>query len=140
VYSFGGPCKLTLLISRNTAAVDSAILRFDSYQTGLGVNEDQADLPHKIELLQNYPNPFNPSTVIRFEIPTTSHVSLKIYDVIGKEVAVLVNGDLSAGYHSCEWNASAMSSGMYFYRLVATLHNGEKKESFTQIRKLLLAK
>lgn len=70
-------------------------------------------------LAQNYPNPFNPSTTISFSIPSKSQVSLKIYDVMGREVAVLFSETLAQGNYSRQWNASGMASGMYFYRLQA---------------------
>ncbi|MCX6137816.1 MAG: T9SS type A sorting domain-containing protein, partial [Ignavibacteriales bacterium] len=97
-------------------------------------------VPSVFELAQNYPNPFNPTTTIRFGIPATSNVVLKIFDIVGKEVVALVNGELSAGYYSYEWNASTKPSGMYFYRMTAASQSGEKREAFTQVRKLLLVK
>ena len=68
-------------------------------------------------LNQNYPNPFNPSTAISFTIPTASKVSLSVYNVLGQRVATLVNRDLSAGAHAFTFDASALSSGMYFYTI-----------------------
>jgi hypothetical protein len=81
-------------------------------------------------LSQNYPNPFNPSTNISFNIPSKSFVSLRIFDLLGKEVATIVSEEMSAGSYSREWNASAFSSGVYFYRLTAG--------NFVQTRKLCL--
>jgi PKD repeat protein len=75
------------------------------------------DLPEGFELGQNYPNPFNPTTVIEFSIPTTSQVSLIVYNVVGQKVTTLVNQTLDAGAHSVEWDASAMPSGVYLYQL-----------------------
>jgi hypothetical protein len=73
--------------------------------------------PKVFDLRQNYPNPFNPSTVISYQLPTTNHVSLKVYDVIGREVATLVNEVKEAGYYSATFDASSLSSGLYFSRL-----------------------
>ncbi len=84
------------------------------------------------ELAQNYPNPFNPVTMIRYQIPTAETVSLKVYDVLGKEVATLVNGRQEAGSYAVPFNASGLSSGMYFYRLQAG--------SFVETRKMMLVK
>lgn len=70
-----------------------------------------------VELAQNYPNPFNPATSIRFSLPTSSPVKLIVYDALGREVQTIVNGTLNAGWHEVSWNASTLSSGMYFYRL-----------------------
>jgi len=83
-------------------------------------------IPNEFTLEQNYPNPFNPSTVIKYAIPqqttqrvASTHVVLKVYDVLGKEVATLVNGEQSGGSYEVEFDASGLSSGTYFYRLVA---------------------
>jgi hypothetical protein len=77
------------------------------------------DLPLSFELSQNYPNPFNPTTKIGFRIPigTSGIVSLKVYDILGREVATLVNEEKSAGIYEVEFNAESLSSGIYFYRL-----------------------
>lgn len=66
---------------------------------------------------QNYPNPFNPSTTIDFTIPENGLVSLKIYNILGQEIATLVNEFLNKGNHSINWNASNMPSGIYFYNI-----------------------
>lgn len=76
-----------------------------------------ADIPVKFELLQNYPNPFNPSTKIQFSIPQAGNVKLTVYNLLGQEVAVLVNDHLNSGLHEVEFNAENLSSGMYIYRL-----------------------
>ena len=73
--------------------------------------------PDKFKLSQNYPNPFNPSTTINFDMPVDGFVSLKVYNTSGKEVATLVNNTLTAGYHTVNFNASSLSSGVYNYRL-----------------------
>lgn len=72
---------------------------------------------HHYELYQNYPNPFNPSTTIRYALPRQSHVTLTLFTMLGQRVAQLVSGEVDAGNHEVQFNASAMSSGMYFYRL-----------------------
>jgi hypothetical protein len=83
-------------------------------------------------LEQNYPNPFNPTTTIKYQIPHRSNVSLKIYDIIGNEVAELVNAEQEVGYYNIDFNAAKFSSGVYFYRLQAG--------SFVQTRKMILMK
>ncbi len=70
-----------------------------------------------IELEQNYPNPFNPSTVVGFRLSLAGSVRLSVYDLLGREVSVLVNQDMSAGFHEVTFDAKALSSGMYIYRL-----------------------
>lgn len=87
-------------------------------------------LPVEYRLEQNFPNPFNPITTINYQLPITNYVSLKIYDILGKEVTVLVDGNMTPGKHSESWDASGFASGVYYYRLTA----GE----FTQTRKLIL--
>ncbi len=83
------------------------------------VNEAHISLPGSYVLEQNYPNPFNPSTTIRFSLPKREHVTLKVYDVLGREVAKLVDGELVAGEHTVVFNAENLSSGIYFYRLTS---------------------
>jgi len=80
-------------------------------------NEYQTEIPTQNKLLQNYPNPFNPSTNIQFELPFTSTVSLLVYDVLGREVATLVNGNFPAGKHTIRFDASTLANGMYLYKL-----------------------
>ncbi len=87
-------------------------------------------LPEKFVLYQNYPNPFNPQTSIEFSIPRNEFVTLKIYDVLGREVATLVEKQMTAGRYTFSWNASQNASGIYYYRLEA----GE----FSQMRKMVL--
>lgn len=88
------------------------------------------DSPRSFSLAQNYPNPFNPSTTIEFSLPRSTHATVKIYDLLGREVATLVNDQLTAGTHKMEWNVGGFASGVYFYRLQA----GE----FVETKKLLL--
>jgi len=80
-------------------------------------DEDNGLLPQNFELVQNYPNPFNPSTTIEYALPKAGQVSLKIYNVIGQEVATLVDGFQSAGSYSHNYDASGTPSGVYFYKL-----------------------
>ena len=68
---------------------------------------------------QNYPNPFNPATIISFSLPSKSFVSLRVFDALGREVSTLVSEELSGGTYTRQWNAAALPSGVYFYRLVA---------------------
>ena len=80
---------------------------------------DERALPASFSLHQNYPNPFNPGTVIRYMVPVTSLVTLKVYNALGQEVETLVNGQVSAGTYSVNWNAAGFPSGVYFARLEA---------------------
>ena len=99
----------------------------------VGTKVDQGtELPKSYALSQNYPNPFNPSTTIAFALPSHSFVTLKIYDMLGREVAVLASEELAAGNYTRQWNAASLSSGIYFYRLEAG--------SFAKTKKLILLK
>ena len=88
--------------------------------------------PNSFILSQNYPNPFNPSTVIRFQLSVVGKVTLKVYDILGKEVATLVNGVKNAGNYSVEFNASNLTSGVYFYKL--------ESNGFSEVKKMMLIK
>ncbi len=99
-------------------------------------------LLNNFELLQNYPNPFNPSTRIKFIIPDNSagnFVSLKVYDISGKLVSVLFEGQKKPGVYEAEFNASSLSSGVYFYTLQA-LPTGRQAGNFSESRKMILLK
>jgi hypothetical protein len=89
-----------------------------------------------VSLTQNYPNPFNPSTVINYELPFSANVSVKVYDITGKEVASLFNGYQNEGNHSVRFDAGDLSSGVYFYRL--NVVNGSS--SITKVNKMILTK
>jgi hypothetical protein len=94
-----------------------------------------ADAPTVVKqfaLFQNFPNPFNPVTEIRYQVPVASRVSLKVYDLLGREVATLVDQVRAAGSYTATLNASTLSSGLYFYRMTAG--------SFNQTKRLILLK
>ena len=95
-------------------------------------NEVQVGLPQKFELSQNYPNPFNPSTRINYSIPFSEFVSLKVYDINGREVSALVKGEQSGGYYEISFDASDLPGGVYFYSFTAG--------SFTNARRMVLIK
>jgi len=92
-----------------------------------GVVSSGNETPDSYSLFQNYPNPFNPSTEISFRIPTSEFVTLKVYDVLGREVRTLVAGDLKPGNYLIDFNASDLSSGVYFYQLNVKSHTDTKK-------------
>jgi hypothetical protein len=90
-------------------------------------NDDKVVNPVKYNLEQNYPNPFNPATNIRFTLPAESDVTLKIYNLLGKEMSTLINGKLSAGEHTVVFAAGDLPSGVYFYQIKAGTYNSTKK-------------
>ncbi len=107
---------------------------------GIGQEEQAPEIPKVYALSQNYPNPFNPATSISFDLPKQSSVVLKIFDVLGREVATLVNAELAAGKYTKTWNATSFTSGVYFYRLDTRQTTGSERETFISTKKLLLVK
>jgi glucuronoarabinoxylan endo-1,4-beta-xylanase len=89
--------------------------------------EQITEKPTTFLLEQNFPNPFNPSTTIRFQMPNDGHVSLKVFDLLGREVATLVNETRTAGVYDEVFNASSLASGIYVYRLQAGDYTASKK-------------
>jgi hypothetical protein len=98
----------------------------------VGIQEVSSSIPEKFELRQNYPNPFNPSTTIEFTIPEETFVELKVFDILGKEVAVLVNDNYTSGIYKTEFNGDNLPSGIY----IAKMNAG----SFTKSFKMMLLK
>jgi len=98
--------------------------------------------PLSYSLEQNYPNPFNPKTVIGYQLPVSGNVSLKVFDILGNEVATLVNGQVDAGKHKVDFDASGLNSGVYFYKLlVSALQSKDGKAGeFVETRKMILLK
>jgi hypothetical protein len=96
------------------------------------MNLKNSSLPKDYQLSQNYPNPFNPSTLIKYDLTAGGFVTLKVFDILGREVAVLVNEEKPAGSYNIEFDASSLSSGMYVYQLIA--------EGFVSAKKMMLVK
>jgi Ice-binding-like/Secretion system C-terminal sorting domain len=133
----GNILALTAITQNSGASTSTRALARNSFVTVSGVSGLSRDLqtlitPETFALTQNYPNPFNPSTVFSFSLPAKSLVSLKVYDVLGREVSVVLSQEMPAGNYSKQWNAAALPSGVYFYRLEAG--------SFAETKKLLLLK
>ena len=120
----GGP------LGNNTDYSGIDALRVERNTTG--IQNTGSEIPASFSLEQNYPNPFNPVTNIRFSIPKTGIVKLAVYDAIGNEIAVLVNGSVPAGTYLADFDASRLSSGVYFYKLTG--------ESFSDTKKMVLVK
>ena len=124
---YSQPVKIDL---SNDPIVNGIDIGVESSPSSVPGNDRQ--IPESFNLYQNYPNPFNPTTKIEFDLPKAENVSLKVYDVLGKEVAVLVNKFMRAGNHSVEFDASKFTSGIYFYELNAG--------SFHHMKKMILLK
>jgi len=111
----------------------------------VGITENSnVKIPTDYELKQNFPNPFNATTKITYSLPASSKATLKVYDVLGNEIQTLVNEEKEAGYHSVDFNASELPSGVYFYRLQAVPSSGSPKgqagQVFIDTKKMLLLK
>lgn len=113
------------------AGTNSVNAYFNNQDWTVDVNEEEG-IPENYSLDQNYPNPFNPSTTIKFRLPVNSFVSLKVYNVLGKEVATLVSEEMFAGTYEVNFNADNLSSGVYFYKL--------ESENFVKTNKMVLVK
>ncbi len=117
--------------SGNISSFWSEVRKFKSSSIYSGINKLE-EIPTEYRLYSNFPNPFNPSTNIKFDIPKSSFVRISVFDVMGKEVTTLVNEQLQPGTYETDWNASAFSSGVYFYRLNAG--------NFSETKRMLLIK
>jgi hypothetical protein len=134
-YQFSADTSQKIIVSNagteGTYVVADAI-RLISYDPVTTIKDDLRVIPEEFGLLQNYPNPFNPSTLISYQLPSSSFVQLKVYDVLGNEVEELVNGYEIPGVYKKEFDATDLPSGVYFYRL--------QTDRFTDVRKMLLIK
>ena len=118
------------IVARNAAGTSRGLIL--GFGTLTSVERVDSRIPEKYELYQNFPNPFNPSTTIEFDVPKASYVTLKIYNTLGNEVADPVASTLSPGRYKVKWNASSVSTGVYFCRM--------QSGSFVETRKLVLLK
>ena len=109
------------------------------YSEAIGIQNISTEVPSSFSLGQNYPNPFNPTTNVQFSMCNVQFVTLKIFDMLGREVATLVNKKLNAGTYSVDWNASEFPSGIYFYRLQIADPTGWT-EGYTEVKKMSLIK
>jgi glucose/arabinose dehydrogenase len=114
--SFGTDQQNELYVLSYSGSVQTAVYRFNS-SVSTAIGGISSDVPNALSLQQNYPNPFNPSTVIRFGLPVRSNITIRLLNVLGQVVRVLVDTELSAGFHEIMLNADGMSSGLYFCRL-----------------------
>ena len=96
-------------------------------------------IPRTFEVSQNYPNPFNPSTTIKYQIPSDGRVTIRIFNLLGQNVATLVNEQKKAGSYTVEWNAVDVPSGVYFYR-TEVVSASSAKGAFIDVKKMVLLK
>ena len=122
----------SLIISGNTEIAGIRKTMLSKYGSTIGIETVSNEIPSQFLLSQNYPNPFNPVTNINFSIPISSEVKLLVFDVTGKQVAELINTQLTAGSYKYDFNASYLTSGVYFYKLVT--------ENYTETKKMILVK
>ncbi|MDQ3019564.1 MAG: endonuclease [Bacteroidota bacterium] len=120
----------TLTIANNDSLITVSLTGYSNNLTG--VTTLASEIPVEFSLNQNYPNPFNPNTAIHYSIPTTQYTMLKVYDVLGNDVATLVNEKQDAGIYTINWNAVNFPSGIYYYKIIS--------EDFTATKKMTLIK
>lgn len=137
-YPNGGHDASTWTVTYNNPDLYDWMLR--KKKVVLAVDDLHELIPQRLVLDQNFPNPFNPITTIRFGLPMASSISLKIFDMLGREVATLINKELSAGYYEYLWNGARIASGIYIYRLTTTSSNGNNPQYYIQMKKLMLMK
>lgn len=114
------------------AVGDSGTILHTSNGGTTGIERSDEHPPDQFVLSQNFPNPFNPATTIKFQLPVNSHVTLRVFDCLGREVTILVEGENRAGDYSVRWDASSVSTGIYFYRLLAGVYSETKKAMFVK--------
>lgn len=118
--------------NKDSVGGDPIILSFRTAKSPTGMAQYSDVLPTEYQLAQNFPNPFNPKTEIQFSLPRSSRTTLRIYDVLGREVATLLNENLGPGRYKVPFDASSIPSGVYFYRIVAS--------EFSAVKKMMLTK
>lgn len=134
--------NISRIVLRQGTAANAPVLNIDAFKVFrtwgnlVGVSPIST-IAENFSLSQNYPNPFNPSTKINFSIPERGYVTLKVFDLLGKEVAELVNGDYSSGTYAIDYNAAGLSSGIYVYSIEARTTSGN---IYKDTKKLTLVK
>jgi len=133
----------TLVVSDSNlfaGTVDGGIWRRPLSDIVTGIKDIKKLAPTHYSLEQNYPNPFNPSTSIGYQLAGKSHVTLKVYDLLGRELATLVDEVKSSGSYTATFNASSLPSGVFFYRLTTNAISSGQTQSFSSVKKMLLLK
>ena len=128
--SVGGAAGVIVMTSNSPTSPDTVKITGEGMASTTGIIE--GGLPGTFDLSQNYPSPFNPSTTIRYALPKTANVSLKVFNALGQVMAILVEAEKEAGYYEVHWSPTDAPSGVYFYRLQA----GE----FAETKRMILVK
>ena len=120
--------------------IEGGKLRVVSQTVAVEVKLENLSIPTEFVINQNYPNPFNPSTKITWQSPVSGYHVLKVFDILGREVKILVDEQKEVGYHSIEFDASDLPSGIYFYRLLVLVLQSQdgKTDSFVETKKMIL--
>jgi hypothetical protein len=138
-----GSKSASIVFIQNAAAQRDTVAVRGAGKTSVGVTDAELNLPKVYQLHNNYPNPFNPSTVISYDLPHQSQVVLKVYSLLGQEVATLVDGVQEAGYYHTTWGAQqagkSLASGVYLFRISAQ-STAKAGQTFVQVKKMLLIK
>lgn len=143
-FSFRGNGRgaiLTYNPAHYTAAGDTVFAHTITWLSGVAVHlqSDRSEIPTVFKLHQNHPNPFNPGTTLRYDLPEAAHVQIGVYTVTGQRVGMPVNRNMDAGYHTSYFDASALASGVYLYRITVTTADG-RGDMQIKTRKMMLVK
>ena len=120
--------------------VSLLLIRYGQKLDLMSLHDKSSELPARAMLDQNYPNPFNPVTTIRYQLPTQGHVTMKVYDLLGREVVTLVEGELLAGQHEVTFDGHGLATGVYFYQLQVADPVRGGRDGFMQTKKFILLK
>jgi hypothetical protein len=125
----------------NTWVADGVWANVLDFDNPVSVNSQEVreDIPSGFKLMQNYPNPFNPATIIKYSLPVDGLISIKVFDILGKEIKELVNEYKAGGDYSVSFNGSSLASGIYFYTITATPIGGQAG-NFRKVKKMILLK
>jgi hypothetical protein len=122
----------TAAFVQNDAPTNKEVMNAASGDVQTSIGTVSNIIPEKFSLAQNYPNPFNPMTKIKFDVPSSSFVKIAVFNTVGREIAVIVNEKLNAGSYETQFNGEGLTSGVYFYSIIA--------DGFTETKKMLLVK
>jgi hypothetical protein len=129
IYAFGGEDEFGNLVDK-----------IEELKFITDVKGTEYPIPNEFKVEQNYPNPFNLSTIIRYHVPETSTISIKVFDIMGREVAILMNEEKQPGNYNISFKGNGLASGIYYYRIKGEMNKGTVGKSFTETKKMILLK